>query len=72
MTITVSEETARWARRKAAEENTSISRLVGAMLERQRLLTDEYRQAYADWKRLRPQRGAAAPWSRDETHARRR
>src|SRR5271165_6009072 len=35
ITITVSEEAARWARRKAAEENTSVSKLVGRMLEEQ-------------------------------------
>ena len=29
MTITVSEEAALWARRKAADENTSVSKLVG-------------------------------------------
>jgi len=28
-TITVSEEAARWARKKAAEETTSVSKLVG-------------------------------------------
>ena len=42
MTITVREEVALWARKKAAEENTSVSRLVGRMLEGQMRLTDEY------------------------------
>lgn len=35
MTITVEEEVARWARVKAAREESSVSRLVGEMLKRQ-------------------------------------
>lgn len=73
ITIRLSDEAARWARRKAAEEDTSVSRLVGEMLERQMKLTDAYWQAFEQWKRLRPQKAkvpAAARWSREETHAR--
>jgi hypothetical protein len=33
VTITLDEEVARWARIKAAEQNTSVSRLVGEMLK---------------------------------------
>ncbi len=33
LTITLEEDVARWARIKAAEEDTSVSRLVGDMLE---------------------------------------
>jgi hypothetical protein len=33
VTITLDEEVARWARIKAARENTSVSRLVGEMLQ---------------------------------------
>ena len=33
VTITLKEEVARWARIKAAEKNTSVSRLVGEMLQ---------------------------------------
>lgn len=33
VTITLKEEVARWARIKAAERNTSVSRLVGEMLQ---------------------------------------
>lgn len=73
VTITVSEEAARWARKKAAEEGTSVSRLVGAMLENQMRLTDEYWNAYEKWKQLEPIPGldAANRPSRDEAHARR-
>ena len=33
MTITLTEDVARWARIKAAEKDTSVSQLVGATLE---------------------------------------
>jgi hypothetical protein len=74
ITITVSEETARWARRKAAEENTSVSKLVGQMLERQMRMTDEYWRAHEEWKHLDqiPSIDAASRMTRDESHDRRR
>jgi hypothetical protein len=50
VTIRISDEAVLWARRKAAEENTSVSRLVGEMLERQMRLSDEYWQAFEHWK----------------------
>ena len=72
MPITVSEEAARWARRKAAEENTSVSKLVGQMLERQMHMTDEYWRAYRRWKKLRTlDLDATHRLSREEAHARR-
>ncbi len=73
MTITVPEEVARWARRKAADENTSVSKLVGEMLERQMRMTDEYWQAYERWKKLKPIKGidAANRLSREKAHERR-
>ena len=54
ITIKISDEAALWARRRAAEENTSVSRLVGEMLERQMRLTDAYWQAFEHWKSARP------------------
>lgn len=48
---TVSEEVARWLA-GAAEENTSVSRLVGRMLEREMSMGGEYRRAYRRWKRI--------------------
>jgi len=39
VTITLEEEVARWARIKAAERDTSVSRLVGEMLKQH--MTDE-------------------------------
>ncbi len=73
MTITVSEEAARWARKKAAEENTSVSKLVGKMLEGQMRMTDEYWRAYRHVKKIRNLRlDASSRLSREEAHARRR
>ncbi|MDQ2901163.1 MAG: CopG family transcriptional regulator [Acidobacteriota bacterium] len=72
MTITVGEEAARWARRKAAEENTSVSKLVGAMLETQMRQGDEYWRAFRQWKKIRAiDVDAAARLGRDEAHERR-
>lgn len=74
MTITVSEEAARWARLKAAEENTSVSRLVGQMLEDQMRQTEEYWRAYERVKKIKPIRGfdASKRLSRTELYERRR
>lgn len=73
ITIKISAEAALWARRKAAEENTSVSRLVGEMLERQMRLTDEYWAAFERFKTIRPsaQVTAAHRMTREESHARR-
>lgn len=73
MTITVSEETALWARRKAAEQNTSVSKLVGEMLENQMRQTDEYWRAFERWKRIEPLSGmdAGRRLDREEAHERR-
>lgn len=72
MTITVSEDAARWARRKAAEENTSVSKLVGGMLERQMRLSDDYWKAYERWKRVSiPGIASGRPLTREEAHERR-
>jgi hypothetical protein len=73
MTITVSEDVAHWARRKAAEENTSVSKLVGRMLEEEMRRTDAYWAAYERWKKIGPIEGfdASKRLSRDEIHERR-
>jgi hypothetical protein len=74
ITITVSEEAARWARRAAAEQNTSVSKLVGGLLEEQmRAHSGAYWKAYEKWKKLKPIPGlAAGRLSRDDAHERRR
>jgi len=73
VTITLSEETAHWARKKAAEENTSVSKLVGRMLEEQMRRTDDYWRAYARWKKIGPIPGmdASERGSRESIHERR-
>jgi hypothetical protein len=73
VTIKISDETALWARRKAAEENTSLSRLVGEMLERQMRLTDDYWRAFEHWKTNRPlaASGATQRMTREQVHERR-
>ncbi len=45
VTITLDEEVARWARIRAAERNTSVSRLLGEMLERLMLEEQHYHAA---------------------------
>lgn len=73
ITITVSEKAARWARLQAAEKNTSVSRLVGEMLEEEMRRSDEYWKAYRRLKKIRsiPGIDAAGRLSREEAHERR-
>jgi hypothetical protein len=74
ITITVEEDVARWARRKAADENTSVSKLVGQMLAREMVKKpDSYWQAYERWKKLPPIPGLDAEprLTREELHERR-
>ena len=67
------EEAARWACKKAAEESTSVSKLVGHMLEDQMRMTGEYWRAFARWKKIGGMKGidAAGRLSREEAHERR-
>ena len=62
-----------WARRKAAEENTSVSRLVGQILERQMRESDSYQEAYERFMAYRPSArvSAARRLPREDVHARR-
>jgi len=72
VTITLPEEIAQWARRKAADENTSVSKLIGRILEEQMRRGNEYWQAYERWKKLDsiPGIDAARRLSGEEAHAR--
>ena len=45
VTITLDEETARWARIEAARQGTSVSRLVGELLRERRLREADYEAA---------------------------
>ena len=73
MTITVSEEVARWARIRAAERDTSVSRLVAELLEAQMASEGEYDRARASFLGRGPETlketGASYP-ARDELHER--
>ena len=73
VTITLEEDALRWARKQAAEENTSVSKLVGRMLEDKMRQTSEYWAAYERWKRIKPIPGIAANrLTREEANERRR
>jgi hypothetical protein len=47
VTITLTEEVARWVRIKAAENNTSVSRLVGDMLQVKMQVEESYGQPWS-------------------------
>ncbi len=49
VTITLDEEVARWARIRAAELNTSVSRLVGEMLREKMGREEDYRLAMEEY-----------------------
>jgi len=73
VTITLDEDVARWARIRAAEAETSVSRLVGEML-REKMVTEQgYRSARAQFSAVQPRwlraRGRLLP-KRDELHDR--
>jgi len=73
ITITMDEETARWARVRAAERNTSVSRMVGEMLREKMQADRSYEQAMQEFLALEPvmlkQPGEKYP-SREELHDR--
>jgi hypothetical protein len=72
VTVTLDDEDLKWARMKAAEEDTSVSRLLGEMIRRERLGSDSYQAAYRRWKRLKPlDVYASRRMSREEAHERR-
>ena len=73
VTITLDEDVARWARVRAAELDTSVSRLLGEYLRQMMEHDAAYAQAEAAYlaapARALSRRGAAYP-SRDELHDR--
>ena len=56
MTITVEDDVARWARVRAAEENTSVSQLVGRMLKEKMTGEDDYDRAMKAYFAIKPRR----------------
>ncbi len=55
VTITLKEEVARWARIKAAERNTSVSRLLGEILQERMQEEEGYRLAMEQYLAQGPQ-----------------
>jgi plasmid stability protein len=60
VTITLDEEVARWARIRAAERETSVSRLVGEMLKERMLEEESYQAAMQTYLAQTP-RGLKGP-----------
>jgi hypothetical protein len=75
VTITLDREVAHWARRKAADEDISVSKLIARLLEREMRASDKYWRAYEEWKKLdRNLDGkidASRRLTREEAHERR-
>ena len=75
VTITLDEKTAAWARIYAAKHNTSVSRMVGEMLQRRMSELHEYDQAMRRFLAKAPVKlkrtGRRYP-TRDEMHDRAR
>jgi hypothetical protein len=56
VTITLDEEVARWARIRAAEQETSVSRLVGVLLREKMQEEKSYQAAMQQYLSLVPRR----------------
>jgi hypothetical protein len=73
ITITLDPKVLLWARRTAADENTSVSKLINRLLEKEKQAA--YWNAYEEWKRLPDDLGAridaSQRFTRDEAHERR-
>jgi hypothetical protein len=73
VTITLDEEVARWARIKAAEQDLSVSRLVGEMLRDKMIREQSYHSSMRRYLSRKPrplsERKTRYP-TREEVHAR--
>lgn len=71
LTITADADVLRWARVRAAEENTSIARLVGDLLRERMRAEQGYEAAKERFLGARPRRLSRGRYpSRDEIHDR--
>jgi hypothetical protein len=73
VTITLDEETARWAKVEAARSGKSLSRMLGELLRERRLGQVRYEQARKDFMAREPQcmnRSGATYPDREEIHDR--
>jgi len=75
VTISLDEDLAHWARRKAADEDISVSKLIARMLDRERRASDQYWRAFEEWKKRDRDLGveidASQRFTRDQAHERR-
>jgi hypothetical protein len=73
VTVTLDEQVARWARIEAAQKETSVSRLLGAILKERMLEEDGYESAMRRALRRKPFLKTNGKYlSREETHDRAR
>ena len=73
VTITLDEEVARWARIKAAEQDTSVSRLVGVMLREKMMNEQSYHSSmrrYLSRKRRQLSKPGTRYPTREKIHER--
>jgi hypothetical protein len=73
VTVRLEEEILLWARRRAAKEDSSLSKLIGRMLVDEMRREDKYSEAHERWKRNKPVPVpvlAANRLRRDEANAR--
>ena len=73
VTITLDEEVARWARIKAAEQDTSVSRLVGDMLREKMTNEQSYQSSMKRYLARKPRplsRSGTKYPTREEIHER--
>ena len=74
VTVTLDTELAHWARKKAAEENISVSKLLARILEREMRASDSYWRAFEEWKKRDRDLGAdidaSKRFTRDQAHER--
>jgi len=71
LTITADEEVLRWARVKAAQENTSVARLVGDLLKERMRAERGYQAAKRRFLGAKPRVLSRGPYpTRDELHDR--
>ena len=66
VTITLEVEVARWARIKAAEENSSVSRMVGDLLRRRMQQHERFDRARREFQRIGTGVISSGPYPRRE------
>jgi len=75
VTVSLDEDLARWVRRKAADEDISVSKLLARLLDRERRASDQYWQAFEQWKKRDRDLGveidSSQRFTRDQAHERR-